>query len=204
MSTSFTPLFASIALPAAVMVIITSLALLISRNWRWSVSALAVQYIGVFILVAVNWPLELALIKMVAGWMAGAVLGVAIISSPQSWREEERYWPSGRLFRLMAAGLVALAVLSLAPKAASWVPGVNPSQLIGGAFLIGMGLLHLGLTSQPMRVVIGLMTVLSGFEILYAVVEASTLVAGLLAVVNLGLALAGAYLLISPTMEETE
>jgi hypothetical protein len=104
----------------------------------------------------------------------------------------------------MAAGLVALAVLSLAPKAASWVPGVNPSQLIGGAFLIGMGLLHLGLTSQPMRVVIGLMTVLSGFEILYAVVEASTLVAGLLAVINLGLALAGAYLLVSPTMEETE
>ena len=41
------------------------------------------------------------------------------------------------------------------------------------------------------------MTVLSGFEILYAAVEGSILVAALLATINLGLALVGAYLLIA-------
>jgi hypothetical protein len=59
----------------------------------------------------------------------------------------------------------------------------------------------LSLTSDPLRVIIGLLTSLSGFEIIYAAVETSTLVTGLLAGVNLGLALVGAYLLIAPTME---
>jgi uncharacterized membrane protein len=67
----------------------------------------------------------------------------------------------------------------------------------GSLLLIGMGLLHLGITSYVLRVVIGLMTVLSGFEILYSAVEGSILVAALLAVINLGLALVGAYLLIA-------
>ena len=67
----------------------------------------------------------------------------------------------------------------------------------GSLILIGMGLLHLGITSYILRVVIGLMTVLSGFEILYSAVEGSILVAALLATINLGLALVGAYLMIA-------
>ena len=45
---------------------------------------------------------------------------------------------------------------------------------------------------------IGLLTFLSGFEILYAALENSVLVAGLLAAINLGLALVGAYLASAP------
>jgi hypothetical protein len=48
------------------------------------------------------------------------------------------------------------------------------------------------------------MTVLAGFEILYATVEGSILVAALLAVINLGLALVGAYLLIASNAEQAE
>jgi hypothetical protein len=46
------------------------------------------------------------------------------------------------------------------------------------------------------------MTALSGFEILYATVEGSVLVAGLLAIINLGLALVGSYLLVASNTEE--
>jgi hypothetical protein len=46
------------------------------------------------------------------------------------------------------------------------------------------------------------MTILSGFEILYATVEGSILVAALLAIINLGLALVGSYLLIASNAEE--
>lgn len=48
----------------------------------------------------------------------------------------------------------------------------------------------------------GLLTTISGFELMYAAVENSVLVAGLLAVVTLGLALVGAYLF--DTMSEWE
>jgi len=75
----------------------------------------------------------------------------------------------------------------------------------GSLLLIGMGLLHLSVTDRILQVTVGLMTVLAGFEILYTAVESSTLMAALLAVVNLGLALAGSYLMIaSNAVDEVE
>jgi hypothetical protein len=53
-----------------------------------------------------------------------------------------------------------------------------------------------------MRVIIGLLTIISGFEIIYAVVEFSALVAGLLAGVTMGLAFLGVYLLFQSSIEE--
>jgi hypothetical protein len=67
-----------------------------------------------------------------------------------------------------------------------------------------MGLLQLGMTAHILRVTIGLMIILSGFEILYSAVEGSVLVAALLAVINLGLALVGSYLLIASNSQEIE
>jgi hypothetical protein len=68
--------------------------------------------------------------------------------------------------------------------------------------LIGMGLLKLGFTVQPLQATLGILTALSGFEILYATIERSALLAGLLAGITLGLALAGAYLMMAPHLEE--
>jgi hypothetical protein len=50
--------------------------------------------------------------------------------------------------------------------------------------------------------VIGLLTVISGFEILYATLEASVLMTGLLAILNIGLAFLGAYLQMASHLEE--
>jgi hypothetical protein len=61
--------------------------------------------------------------------------------------------------------------------------------------LIGLGLLQFGITAQPMRVIIALLTFLSGFEILYSFIETSTLVAAMLVLMNIGLSLVGVYLL---------
>ena len=74
----------------------------------------------------------------------------------------------------------------------------------GGLLLIGMGLMQIALRSSLYRNALGLLTLFSGFEILYAAVESSTLVAGLLAAVNLGVALVTAYLLTVPTLEAEE
>jgi hypothetical protein len=43
---------------------------------------------------------------------------------------------------------------------------------------------------------------LTGFEVIYAAVESSILVAGLLAITNLGLGLVGSYLLIADSSSE--
>ena len=70
--------------------------------------------------------------------------------------------------------------------------------------LAGLGMLHLSISAHPLRVVLGLLTFLSGFEILYATLETSTLVAGFLNLFNLGIALVGSYLLAAPTLEVDE
>jgi hypothetical protein len=189
---------------AGTLVSLTSFGLLISMDWRISVATLAVQYIGVLILVSPAWPIELAVTKVISGWMAGAVLGVAIASSPTARPKVIETSIAERIFRLLSVGVVALVLYSIVPISADWFVQISAASRWGGFILIGMGLLHLGFTNHPLRVTLGLLTMLSGFEILYAAVETSTLVAGLLAVINLGMALVCAYLLVAPQLEETE
>jgi hypothetical protein len=190
---------------AVVLVGVTSCGLLIVRDWRWNITILGLQYVGVVLLVSPAWEIEMAATILVSGWMAGAVLGVAMSGTLGSRPEGTAYAPcslSERLFSLIAAGLVVLVVFSAVNASETWLAQIHPSSRWGGFILIGMGLLHLGLSNQPFKVVVGLLTILSGFETLYAALETSTLVAGLLAGINLGLALVCAYLLAAPGMEE--
>ena len=193
-----------LVLSAVFLVSLTSIYILVSKDWRYCIAALAIQYIGVFLLVYASWPVEMAVVKMVAGWMAGAILGIAMSSGSDIWRKPEGSVKFGPFFRIMAAAIITLAVTSLVRNSESWLAMISTPIRSGSFILIGIGLLQLSLTSHPLRVIIGLLTALSGFEIIYAVIETSILVTGLLAGVNLGLALVGAYLLIAPTMEATK
>jgi hypothetical protein len=195
--------FDALAIPAVIIVSVAGVLLLVSMEWRLSIAVLAILYIGVFLLVSLSWPSERAVVKLVAGWMSGAVLGMALIGLPDEARQTIRMRTATSLFRLIVAGLVLLVAFSLAPKVTELIPDISTYQAYGGAILIGLGLLHLGLTAHPLRVTLGLLTVLGGFEIFYAAVEDSTLVTGLLAGVDLGLALLGAYLISLPVLGET-
>lgn len=190
-----------IAIPSLILLISTAMLLLLGRNWRWMSGALAVQYFGVFVFTSFSWPLLIALVKLVAGWMAVLVLWVTVANTSESWPQEQAE-ASGRIFRVLAAGITLSIVFAASQEVYSWIPGVDLGLVTGSLILGGLGLLHLGLTTQPLRVIIGLLTVLSGFEILYAGLENSLLVAGLLAGLNLGIALVGAYITILPHVEE--
>lgn len=193
--------FELLALPAVFVVGASSVALLLSRTWRWRVGALAVQYVGVFVLVSLSWPVDLSAVKLVSGWMAGAILGISRLDRMD---REVRRWPTERLYFIFLALLVVLTVATSAPGLLEWIPNIHLYQAWGGLVLLGMGLVHLGLAARGMRVILSLLMLLSGFEILYAVVEYSTLVAGLLAVVTVGIAMAGAYLMSAQDAEDDE
>jgi hypothetical protein len=187
---------------AVALLLATSLGLLLSRDWRWSLGLLAAQYLGMFWLVGLHWPFGLASVKLVTGWMASATLGVTRLGLWEREEKDETAWPQGRLFRVFAAALVVVLVIAATPQVETMIPGISRPVIAGGLLLAGMGLLHLGITAEILRVILGLLTVLAGFEILYATVETSILLAGLLAIVNLGLALAGSYLMTAAQPEE--
>jgi hypothetical protein len=186
---------------AVVLLSLASLILLISHDWRLSVSALGALYVGVFGLTAFSWSLEMAVVKLVTGWIAASVLGMGLINLKEINNGKIRYWPSFIIFRLSAAGLILMVAFSLVSRIQIWLPGASFEQCLGGLILVGMGILHLGFTAQSLQTILGLLTFFAGFEILYATFEASVLVAGFLAMINLGLAFIGAYLQVVPTLE---
>jgi hypothetical protein len=194
----------TVAWLAVIVLVVTSAGLLFVRDWRWNVILLAVQYLGMFVLMLQHWPIGMASVKVVAGWMSVAILGMTRSGLPDETLAGQTSRLQGVLFHLFAAATVVLIVAVVTPAVDTVMADAGFPVTSGGLLLIGMGLLHLGLTSQVLRVVIGLMTVLSGFEIIYATVEGSVLVAALLAVINLGLALVGSYLLIASSAEEAK
>lgn len=181
-------------------------ALTVARDWRWVLGLLAAIYLAAFLLVLQHWPLAMGVVKLVTGWMGTAALGMTLLSLPSDEDGRRSFFVEGSPFRLFGAGMVILLVVSAAPRIETVIPGIGQSVLIGGLTLVGIGLFQLGMTSDILRVVIGLLTILAGFEILYAAVETSILVAALLSAATLGLALAGSYLILqsNPEVEEEE
>lgn len=182
----------------------TSIALLIARDWRMSLGLLGVQYLGVFWLSGLHWTMSMAAVKLVTGWMCIAVLGVTLLGFGKVEPDQEEFWTQGRLFRVFAAGIVIVAVVASAPRVEDIIPGIGLPVVFGGLFLAGLGMLHFGIMAQPFRIILGLLTVLSGFETIYAALESSILVSAMLSVVNLGLALVGAYLLMGQKSEDRQ
>ncbi len=212
---------ASSSFLAAFLVTLTAFLLLIAEDWRVQIGLLAAQYLGVFLLVALEWPMGLAAVKLIAGLIAGMVMGMAMVSlparkidagspaqpgwdAPGSKTSSKNRTGFGRLFFFFAATLVGMAIFSQVSLVTVWIPDIEPPQVWGGLILIGLGLLKLGFNLQPLAVTLGLLTVLSGFEIIYAALDATPLVAAMFGGVTLGLALVCAYLLVSPSVEEIE
>lgn len=190
---------------AAVVVIGTaSTALLLSRDWRWSLGLLATLYAAAFLLLLQYWPLGMAAVKLITGWIATAALGM----THQNLTTEEAIpandWIGSRPFKLTAAFIIILIALVSAPRLGALIPGIGLPLTVGSLLMMGTGLLQLAMTSRLLPVITGLLTLLCGFEILYAAVESSILVSGLLSVVNLSLALAGSYLLMNSAEPEAE
>ena len=77
------------------------------------------------------------------------------------------------------------------------LPGsVSLSATLGAMLLLSLGLLHLGISEEPFRVGMGLLTALAGFEILYVAVEPSLAVLALMAAVHIGIAIIVSYLVV--------
>jgi hypothetical protein len=187
----------------SVFLFLTGSAIIIVPGRRWMTGLLALQYLGVFLLVSISWPLEIAVVKLVAGWMSAAILFLAYGNSPSAV-EKGRLTASvpGYYFMGFTALLIGLAMYSILPTALRWFLGASSSQVLGGLWLLGLGTLQLSFSRQDTRIIIGLLTVISGFEILYATLEASVLMTGLLALLNIGLASLGAYLQMAVSLEE--
>jgi hypothetical protein len=176
---------------AVVGVVITSLALLLLDNYRYSIGALVVQYLFIFFLVGSMWPIGLAVVKLIVGWIVCSLIGSAYFQHLDFQRESTSN--AKTIFSALSAVVIWLLVFTVSSAGTSFLPVSRPI-LIAAGILIGMGLLQLGSTTNLLRILFGLLTVTGGFEVLYAGLEQSVLVTGLLAVINILFGFMGWYM----------
>ena len=176
-------------------IVISSMVILVFRDWRINTISLGIQYLAVFSLVTLSWPVGMAVIKVIVGWMAVAIIGFTCLRHMKETNINE---PQAAFFFRGLLGLVVIFVIFVSAPTLqnAMFPSLDVFIIQSGLMLIGMALMQLGTSSEPYLNIISLLSLLAGFEVIHAGVELSTLLTGLLVIVNLGLALAGVYFII--------
>ena len=177
---------------AFIVIVITSMIILVFRDWRVNTAALGLQYLAAFYLVTLSWPIGMAVVKWITGWMAAAAIALTYLRQRPSTESTET--STALLFRGVAGLVVILVIFVLSPGLGENVfPNVDFQIIQGGVMLMGMALMQLGTHAIPYLTIVSLLSFLSGFEVIHSALEQSTLLTGLLVVVNLGLAPIGVY-----------
>jgi hypothetical protein len=180
---------------AFILIVISAMIILIFRDWLINAVALAVQYLAAFILVSLSWPIGMAVIKLIVGWMATAAIALTLFRQQPSRGTSEL--KASLFFRGFAGLMIVFVIFVTAPALQRNIfPQLELVIIQGGLTLLAMSLMQLGTHSEPYLTVFSLLSFLSGFEVIHAGLEISTLLTGLLAVANLGLALIGVYFVV--------
>lgn len=202
--------------PAAYGILVTSVVILIAWDWRLTLLALAAQYlIASFLFVDLLDP-RLVNVKVLTGlflclmlymtarqvnWgrMPADVAEVEVVSLSQRRGVYVGPFalPTTTLFRIFLALMMLLIALTLSQRPEFQLPAI-PRDLnhinLAVYALVGTGLLGMGTTSEPIRAGISLLTFFTGFELFYSALEQSVVILAMLAIVNLTVTLAIAFL----------
>ena len=199
--------------PAAYLALLTALLIIVAWDWRLAIAALAVQYFASTILFLDVLDPRLSVIKLLVGWFICLMLYFTArqvnwgrlpedVSTEEAvqWRRERQVrfgpylMPSNAPFRVFLALMVALAVVTLSQRAGFRLPAVSQPMNLAIFALCGMGLLGLGLTTEPLKAGMALLTFMTGFELFYNSLEQSVAMLVFLAAANLILVLTISYL----------
>src|SRR3990172_2365289 len=206
-----TPSMAGALVAAAVIVVVV--------DWRASIFALACVVVFAGLLYSRVLPPQVAGVKLIVGLLIcvqlfvtarqihGADRAPTPADEPQTGSTDQppapRFViPTGLPFRIIAALMVVMVSWQLSTTPEFALTAV-PSDVTGAAFgLVGLGLLGLGLTEEPLKAGMFLITMITGFEMYYDAVEPAQAVVGLLAGMDFAIALGACYLAVVRALPE--
>ena len=193
--------------PAIVGLIVTASLIVIIRDWRFSLAALSAQYVLAGLLLTRLIQPQVAVIKVLIGSLVCVVLYLTarLVSESSEALSLERGEAAKVLlpdfaFRFLATLFVGLAIYSLSTRYP--LPELPLDVNFACYWLVSLGLLVLILREEPLKAGMGLLTLITGFELLFSVLERSLSVVGFLGIANLLIALAIAYLAPSTVLRE--
>jgi Ca2+/Na+ antiporter len=204
---------------AIVGLVITASLIVVIRDWRLLLTALSVQYLLAGLLLTRLIQPQVAVIKVLIGALVCVVLyltaRLAVVREKEAALEQEAAEDSGSsirtiggevsladfAFQLLAALFVGLVAYSLSKRYP--LPEIPPDIGLTCYWLASLGLLVLMLTEEPLKAGMGLLTLITGFELFYSALEHSLSVAGFLGIANFLIALAITYLTAASEAELT-
>jgi hypothetical protein len=203
------------AWPIFIGLVVTSSVIVVASDWRFWLWSLLVQYILLGVLhLRVLGP-ELALTKVVAGalvcpmlyWAARSVESErahkAEVERQRITREKGEVplpplpWPvrsTNWMFRLLTILLLFLVLYSVSRSLPEGLPLVDADIALVCIWLWLVGLLVLVLTSEPLPAGVGLLTLISGFDLFFDAFSPGLVGLGILSAITLLLGLAISYL----------
>lgn len=187
-------------------VAITGILLILADRRMPILIILIIQYVLSALLVWATLSLQVAVARLVTGLVVTAILGLAVRSvGLRSSISRSRVLPSGRAFRLISALLISVAAIGIGRG--PWIEVLDLPNMValGTLLMAGLGLLQIGLFDAPLRIGVGLLTLIAGFELAYGIIEPSLAIIALFALVNIGIALSTSYLvMLIPGNSDTE
>jgi hypothetical protein len=106
------------------------------------------------------------------------------------------------IFRIVAFFMFATFAVLIAGGISKFL-SIPEEVVLGGLVVIFSGILQLGISSSPSRVILGIILIYVGFSSMYSIIESSLLVNGLISAVILILGGLGTYFVIRE-VKETE
>lgn len=177
----------------------------IIRNWRLALPVMIIQYVLVGIFLARAIEPSVALIKPLAGAIVCFALSIAAQRADtqragrgESVARERLQSPNWQRVpaQVMVRALATMLMLTAAVGAAIRfpLPGNERELGLGAYMLIGCAVLIIATSSEALNSGLGILMLISGFELAYTPLESSIGVSVLLGLVTLLVGLAVAYL----------
>jgi len=203
--------------PAVFIVLVTATIVALFWDWRLALLAMIIQYLAATLLFTDLLDPRLAIIKLFVGMFVCLILYMTArqinygripddltAEEFSRLREDHKRFTVGRwtlsrdfAIRAIVTMLALLLIYAITQLSTFRLPGV-PEELpqINTAILIlmGLGLVGLAASRDPIPAGMGLFTFLTGFELYYAALDQSIAMLAAFAALNLAVALAIAYL----------
>lgn len=170
--------------------VLVSFALLFVEDWRYRLSLVAITQLIGFILIVQIWPLPLAAVKLISGWM-GVTLLATTLTSRNIFVENPHI--SSRIFRSLLGVFVWILVLVSVQRFNEWLPISYTNLFVGLVFFVS-GIIYLAIRSTTLDTILGLLLFFEGFDVIYSSLEGSALVTGLFGVIIISVCLTGSFL----------
>jgi hypothetical protein len=161
-------------------------------NPRLVLIGIGLIYISVFIITVQFNSTWSTLIRLVTGLATLLMIFISLngknISFPQ-------YPRSGLLFRLLGFLLFSLIAILVSVRAAGFL-NFPIDVILAGLLVTFCGILELGISGFPLKVILGILVLYCGFSTIYCSLETSLLVNGLLSAINIALGVVGSYFVV--------